>query len=93
MRPLTFECPRTRREIDAGIETDSRTIAAVTPVKLAVYCPHCDSSHEFPIRRARLSTACISEVLGVPERSNPPAIAADALRTFWTVPCFRWYRS
>lgn len=83
MAPLIFECPRTRRAIDTGIQTDEYTLAAVTPVKLKLYCSHCCSTHELPIRRARLAEAWITEVLE-PKTPKPVAlsIAVNALRIF-----------
>lgn len=69
MAPLIFECPRTSRAIDAGIQTESRTIAAASCVKLTVFCPHCRSPHEFPIKYGRLSEARMPEILIDPERA------------------------
>jgi hypothetical protein len=66
MTPLIFDCPRSGQPIDAGIQTDSRTIATARPVNLTVYCPHCRNTHEFPFKRGRLSGARVPEVLVVP---------------------------
>jgi hypothetical protein len=57
MHRLTFNCPRTGDAIDAGIETDNRTLAAVRTVRVPVYCPHCRTTHELPIECARLGKA------------------------------------
>jgi hypothetical protein len=85
MTPLIFECPRTRRAIDAGIQTDKDTLAAAGGVSLKIHCSHCGGIHELPVKRGRLAEAWVPEVL---HRSEPPkapalAIAINALRIFW----------
>lgn len=79
---LLFECPRTHREIDAGIQTDKDTLAAVSSATLKLSCPHCDSTHELPIKYGRLSDL---GVLDESETSKAPvlAVAINALRIFW----------
>jgi hypothetical protein len=85
MTLLIFECPRTHRVIDAGIQTDMDTLAAVSSATLRLSCPHCCSTHELPIKYGRLSVACIPEVLAEPETPKAPvlAVAINALRIFW----------
>lgn len=85
MTPLIFECPRTRRAIDAGIQTDKTTLAAVSAATLQLYCPHCRTSHELPIHGGHLSEACSPKALGEPELPKAPAltIAINALRISW----------
>jgi len=82
MTPLIFECPRTRRAIDAGIRMDKDTLAATSPMTLKVSCPYCCSTHELPIGCGRLSEACDPEVLSEPKPTKAPilAIAINALR-------------
>jgi len=75
MTLLIFECPRTRRAIDAGIQTDKDTFAAVSSATLRLSCPHCCSTHELPIKNGRLSVACVPEVPG--QRETPKAPALD----------------
>ena len=85
MFPLIFECPRTRRVIDAGIRTDKNTLAAAGTGIFKLYCPHCSSSHELPIKCGRLAEASVSDVLHGHEPPKPPslAIAINALRISW----------
>jgi hypothetical protein len=80
-----FDCPRTRRAIDAGIQTDKKTLAAASAATVALYCPHCRSTHELPLRCGRLSEACAAKVSGEPEPPKAPAlaIAINALRISW----------
>jgi hypothetical protein len=82
MPTLLFECPRTRRAIDAGIYTDSGTLAAVRPVKLRLYCSHCRRTHDLPIRGARLSENRMPELSGWQDAPKAPSltIAINALR-------------
>lgn len=85
MTLLIFECPRTRRAIDAGIETDKDTLAAVSSATLRLSCPHCGRTHELPIKSGHLSAACIPEVLAESAAPKAPilAVAINALRIFW----------
>lgn len=86
MTPLIFECPRTRRAIDAGVLMDKDTLATASAVKLTLYCRHCCSSHEFPVKCGRLSESCAQEVLdggAEPPKTPALAIAINALRIFW----------
>ena len=87
MTPLIFECPRTSRVIDAGIRTDKNTLAAAGTATFKLYCPHCSSSHELPIKCGRLAEASVSDWddLDGNEPPKPPslAIAINALRISW----------
>ena len=85
MTLLIFECPRTHRVIDAGIQTDMDTLAAVSSATVSLSCPHCCSTHELPIKSGHLSVACIAEALAEPETPKAPilALAINALRIFW----------
>lgn len=85
MKALIFECPRTRCSIDAGIQMDKSTLAAVEAATLRLYCPHCLSSHELPIRCALVSEGCDPRALGESELPKTPAltIAINALRISW----------
>jgi hypothetical protein len=80
MTPLIFECPHTRRTIDAGIQTDTKTLAAVRTATLKLDCPHCRSIHELPLQCGRLSK--------ISSQSDPPkgpalTVAINALRISW----------
>jgi hypothetical protein len=81
MARLIFECPRTRRQIDAGIETDSFSLAAVRPVKLWLYCSHCRKNHKLPIHCAHLIESWTPELGGRDTPKEPRlSIAINALR-------------
>lgn len=85
MRPLIFECPRTRSAIDAGIRTDKNTLAAARNATFKVYCRHCCSSHELPITCGHLAEAAVPEVLQGREPPKAPTlvVAINALRISW----------
>jgi hypothetical protein len=40
-------CPVTGQDIDTGIETDEASFCRFTPFVGRVYCPHCQSEHEW----------------------------------------------
>ncbi len=54
MSRLVFRCPHTANFIDAGVETDSRSLSGVQGDAMKVYCPYCKDQHELPIREAIL---------------------------------------
>jgi len=85
MTPLIFECPRTRRAIDAGVRMDKATLAAAGAATFKLYCPHCCSSHELSIKCGRLAEASVPEGLHEHEPPKAPAlaIAINALRISW----------
>jgi hypothetical protein len=79
MTTLIFECPRTRRVIDAGIHTDEDTLAGVRSIELKVYCSHCCNTHEFPVAYGRLSEDQV-EVLGVRDTRNHRSSVSQSTR-------------
>lgn len=86
MTPLVFECPRTRRAIDAGVQMDRNTLIAASHATLKLPCSYCGISHEFPVERGRLAeSVCLSEALVEPQPPKLPAltIAINALRIWW----------
>jgi hypothetical protein len=54
MSPLVFRCPNTANFIDAGVDTDRRSVSAALSDAMRVYCPYCKDYHELPIREAIL---------------------------------------
>jgi hypothetical protein len=81
MAPLLFECPRTRRTINAGIEMDKVTLAAIRPVKLRLYCSHCRRDHDFAIHCGRLSDNWTRDALVSHQNTSPRvSIAINSLR-------------
>jgi hypothetical protein len=47
MNPLLFQCPKTGRNIDVGIEINYGSLRNVQPVTIRLLCPLCDSPHEW----------------------------------------------
>jgi hypothetical protein len=85
MERLTFDCPRTGRAIDAGIQTDKATLVAVRSLRLKLDCPYCGATHDLPIQCARTGNAIGSALDLVADNPKPPAlsIAINALRIFF----------
>jgi hypothetical protein len=54
MSRLVFRCPNTANFVDAGVDTDSRSLSAAQGDAMKVYCPYCKDHHELPIREAIL---------------------------------------
>jgi hypothetical protein len=54
---LIFACPKTRRPIDSGIETDQSTLATVRSLTISVRCPHCWEKHSLTLRDGFLGIA------------------------------------
>lgn len=80
MATLMFECPSTRRAIDAGIEVDGVTLAAIRPVKLRLYCSHCRRDHEFAIHRGQLFEGGPPDASTLQNNSPWLSIAINSLR-------------
>ena len=55
MQTLTFTCPQTGRVIDAGINTNDRSLASVRDVTMRLQCRFCGKQHAFAIERGILS--------------------------------------
>ena len=45
MKPLTFLCPRTGNEVDAGIDLDAKSFASLIRDITELSCPHCPEPH------------------------------------------------
>jgi hypothetical protein len=50
--PLLFRCPRTADYIRAQVETDDASILSSRNLAMRVYCPHCRTTHDLPLRQA-----------------------------------------
>jgi len=59
MSRLVFRCPHTANFIDSGVETDRRSISNAISDAMRVYCPHCKTTHELPIREALLEDPAV----------------------------------
>ena len=57
MERLYFVCPQTGREVDAGIETEMRTLLQIRAAPVSARCPHCGGEHRWFVRDARLARA------------------------------------
>ena len=54
MGSLIFRCPKCRRVIEAGVETDEATLRRLRPCTIRLNCAHCHSPHELPIKQGHL---------------------------------------
>ena len=63
MNPLLFQCPKTERPVNTGIEVDIATLRHVQPVTVRLLCPLCDNVHEW-----KLTDALIGEPRAAPAR-------------------------
>ena len=54
MSRLVFRCPNTANFIDAGVDTDQRSVASAINDAMLVYCPYCKDHHRLPISEAIL---------------------------------------
>lgn len=57
MERLYFTCPRTRKTIDAGIESELDTLLRIRTSPVRLRCPMCGESHEWQVRDAQLAKA------------------------------------
>jgi predicted RNA-binding Zn-ribbon protein involved in translation (DUF1610 family) len=57
MERLIFVCPKTGREVDAGIETEIGTLLRIRSQMLRAPCPACGQEHEWMVRDAVLPHA------------------------------------
>ena len=57
MERLHFVCPRTGREIDAGIETELDTLLRIKKETIRLVCAACGEEHEWPVSDARLTSS------------------------------------
>jgi hypothetical protein len=80
MATLTFECPSTRRTINAGIEIDKSTLAAIRPMKLRLSCSHCRRDHDLAIHCGRLSDSWTPDALASQNKSPRLSVAINSLR-------------
>lgn len=80
MAALLFECPNTRRTINAGIEMHKDTLAAIRPVMLRLYCSHCRRNHLLAVHGGRLSDSWTPDASTVQNNSPWLSIAINSLR-------------
>ena len=57
MERLHFTCPRTRQDVDTGIESELETLLRIRNNKVRTRCPACGQYHEWPVREAQLLKA------------------------------------
>ena len=53
---LKYRCPKHDREVTTSIETDIVTLLEMRNMKLSVWCPHCDTSHQIKASDAYLQS-------------------------------------
>ena len=56
MDRLTFVCPNTGRDVDAGIETELQTLLRIKGETIRIICPVCGERHEWRVADAQLAT-------------------------------------
>ena len=69
MGPLTVFCPRSRRPISSGIETDWTTILRLAPLMVRVACPECGENHDVRVSESHLARAEIDSTASVIPKS------------------------
>jgi hypothetical protein len=57
MERLYFTCPRTRKRIDPGIESELDTLLRIRASPVRLRCPICGERHEWQVRDAQLAKA------------------------------------
>src|SRR5262245_61854741 len=57
MEQLHFVCPKTGRDIDAGIATELETLLRIKMKPIRITCPICGEQHEWHVRDAQLVKA------------------------------------
>jgi predicted RNA-binding Zn-ribbon protein involved in translation (DUF1610 family) len=57
MERLHFECPRTGRDIDVGIDSELDTLLRIRFDRVRARCPACGERHEWRVCEARLQQA------------------------------------
>jgi hypothetical protein len=57
MERLYFVCPNTGADVDAGIETELKTLLRIRNEKVRVKCPACGREHEWSVSEAHLIAA------------------------------------
>jgi hypothetical protein len=57
MERLFFVCPVTGRKIDAGIESELKTLLQIRTQKVRLQCPACGQEHEWLVRDGQLANA------------------------------------
>ena len=57
MEHLHFVCPKTGRDIDAGIETELETLLRIKTKPIRMDCPICGEQHEWQVGEAQLAKA------------------------------------
>ena len=56
MDRLTFVCPNTGRDVDAGIETELQTLLRIKDETIRIVCPVCGERHEWRVADAQLAS-------------------------------------
>jgi hypothetical protein len=57
MERLIFTCPKSRRRVDVGIETEIGTLLRIRGQRVRARCSACGQWHEWPVRDAFLAEA------------------------------------
>ena len=57
MERLHFICPRTRQDIDVGIDSELDTLLRIKSKHVLARCPACGERHDWEVREAKLLQA------------------------------------
>jgi hypothetical protein len=52
---IVTTCPITGKVIPTGIETDADTFCRISSIAGRVWCPHCQTEHEWSVERAKFT--------------------------------------
>ena len=63
---LKYRCPTTHVEVESSIETDDGTLKKMRKMSLAVWCPHCGTSHRIRADEAYVDIVAAIKLTGVP---------------------------
>jgi hypothetical protein len=64
MSLIGFRCPKTRREVTTGIDTERGQLTRMRKLKISVFCPDCPDGHGIPADEMFLAGAPEAQVFG-----------------------------
>jgi hypothetical protein len=61
MNSLLFQCPKTLRELDTGIEVNVSKLQIVQPVTVRLLCPFCGNPHKWKLADGRIGEPAVAD--------------------------------
>lgn len=61
MNSLLFQCPKTLRELDTGIEVNVSKLQIVQPVTVRLLCPFCGNPHKWKLADGRIGDPAVAD--------------------------------